>query len=76
MKQFQGHYGLNFVLASGPEEIETAVKKLERHPNRSLDKERKISISDQERKELQVLQREKAKIRQRNADRQRQRYFK
>ena len=76
MKKYQGHYGLEFVLMNGHEAIEAAARKLERHPNRLDPQVRRISISDPERKQLAVLQREKAKIRQVGIEKMRQRYMK
>ena len=76
MKKHQGHYGLEFVLANGHESIEAAARKLERHQNRTAAQGRRIVISDPERKQLAVLQREKAKVRQIGIERMRQRYMK
>lgn len=76
MTKFQGHYGLEFVLNCSPEAIDEAIEKLKRHPNRPDPQERKAVITDPDRQHLAVLQREKAKIRQRGVDRMRQRYMK
>jgi len=73
--RFQGHYGLEYVLANPAEKVDEAVRRLAK-PNRRAAEDRKVEITPKDKKQLKLQLDERTRVRRRRENGRRANCFK